>query len=96
MNNIERSFFIHRYICDVFSEMRECVKTGNYSYLPGLIEEAQSMGNRMESALGDSKDIPEMTKQWHKYKKKIKKAKKKLAKLEKKLEDWKEFNYVIY
>jgi hypothetical protein len=36
--------------------MRDCCKTGNYSYLPGLIEEAQSMGNRMEAKLYDLKD----------------------------------------
>ena len=39
----------NRYICTVLDEMRDCVKTSNFSYLSGLIEEAQSLANRMES-----------------------------------------------
>lgn len=40
-----------RTICSVFIEMRTCLKTRNFSYLRGLIEEGQSYGNRMEAAL---------------------------------------------
>ena len=47
----------NRTICSVLQEMRECAKTSNYSYLPGLIEEAQSLANRMEAALWDQKDF---------------------------------------
>jgi len=47
----------HRYICSVLDEMRECVKTSNFSYLSGLIEEAQSLVNRMESRLYEIKDF---------------------------------------
>ena len=47
----------NRAICSVLQEMRECAKTSNYSYLPGLIEEAQSLANRMEAALWDQKDF---------------------------------------
>jgi len=47
----------NRFICEVLEEMRSCVKTQNYSYLPGLIEEVQSMANRMEAALGDQKEL---------------------------------------
>lgn len=47
----------NRVICDVFIEMRKCVETQNYSYLPGLIEEAQVLANRMEAALHDYGDI---------------------------------------
>jgi len=46
----------NRLLCDVLGEMRECVKTSNFSYLLGLIEEAQSLGNRMESKLYDMKE----------------------------------------
>jgi len=46
----------NRHICSVLDEMRECVKTLNFSYLLGLIEEAQSLGSRMESRLYDMKD----------------------------------------
>jgi len=44
---------LNRTLCDVLKEMRNCVKTNNFSYLAGLIEEAQSMGNKMEAALAD-------------------------------------------
>ena len=46
----------NRHICSVLEEMRECTKTLNFSYLLGLIEEAQSLGSRMESRLYDMKD----------------------------------------
>jgi hypothetical protein len=51
----------HRYLCDVLDEMRKCYETRNFSYLLGLIEEAQTMGERMEAALGDRKDAMK----WH-------------------------------
>jgi len=51
----------HRYLCDVLDEMRKCYETRNFSYLLGLIEEAQTMGERMEAALGDRKDAQK----WH-------------------------------
>ena len=38
-------------MCEALDEMRECIKTLNFSYMSGLIEEVQSMGNRMESGL---------------------------------------------
>lgn len=47
----------NRTICDVLAAMRECSKTKNFSYLEGLIEEAQNMANRMEAALWDQSDI---------------------------------------
>ena len=46
----------HRYICDVLKEMRTCHETRNFSYLMGLIEEAQTMAERMEAALGEKSD----------------------------------------
>lgn len=47
----------NRYICQVLEEMRQCTKTLNFSYLLGLIEEVQTMANRMESRLEDIADI---------------------------------------
>jgi len=47
----------NRTLCDVLEEMRKCCQMLNFSYLPSLIEEAQHMGNRMEAALVDKKDI---------------------------------------
>ena len=46
----------NRLLCTVLEEMRDCVKTLNFSYLSGLIEEAQSLASRMESRLYDMKD----------------------------------------
>ena len=70
----------NRLLCDVLAEMRDCVKTTNFSYLPGLIEEAQSLGNRMEAHLYDIKDFNRLNKD-------IKALKKKKKKLEEKVEE---------
>jgi hypothetical protein len=75
-------------MCAVLEEMRQCYKTRNFAALAGLIEEAQSMGNKMEAALGDRYDYQ----RWHKrakkagkeldvYEKDIANAQAKLAKL---------------
>ena len=52
--------YLNRTICAVFEEMRSCNETKNYSYLLGLIEEAQSMANKMESKIDLIKDFEEM------------------------------------
>ena len=66
----------NRYICSVLDEMRDCVKTSNFSYLSGLIEEAQSLANRMESRLYEIKDFERL----HEDIRKLKAEKKKLEK----------------
>ena len=48
---------VNRFLCSVLDEMRECTKSLNFSYLVGLIEEAQMLGNRMEAKLYDIKDF---------------------------------------
>lgn len=53
-------YYLNRTLCDVLEEMRACWKTRNFAPMFGLIEEAQSMGNRMEAALGSMKDIERM------------------------------------
>lgn len=58
----------NRTICDVLREMRTCHKTRNYGYLLGLIEEAQTLANRMEAALWDQNDIEYARKQHKKIK----------------------------
>ena len=70
----------NRLLCAVLDEMRECVKTLNFSYLPGLIEEAQSLGSRMEAHLYDIKDFNRLHND-------IKVLKKKRKKLEEKVEE---------
>lgn len=46
---------LSRTLCDVLEEMRRCVKTLNFASLLSLVEEAQTMGNRMEASLNDYK-----------------------------------------
>ena len=73
----------NRYLCDVLNEMRKCVKTLNFSYLLGLIEEAQTLGSRMESRLFEIKDYERLHKE-------IRDLKKKKKKLEREVEELKE------
>ena len=63
--------YLNRTMCDVLYEMREATKTQNYSYLPGLIEEVQSMANRMEAKLAQVKDIERIDKRWTNLKNKM-------------------------
>jgi DNA helicase TIP49 (TBP-interacting protein) len=72
----------NRTICDVLQAMRQCSKTKNYSYLEGLIEEAQNLANRMEAALWDQKDFEYARKEHKDLKKEIKKLKEQKEKLE--------------
>ena len=64
---------VNRFLCDVLREMRKCVKTSNFSYLLGLIEEAQTLGSRMESKLFDIKDFDRLHEEIRDLKKKKKK-----------------------
>lgn len=50
----------NRTLCAVLEELRTCTKTLNFSYMLALIEEIQSMGNRMESALWDQHEIKDL------------------------------------
>ena len=44
-----------RFVCDVLEEMRKCYKTYNFSCIASLIEELQSLVNRMEATLEERK-----------------------------------------
>ena len=72
----------NRYLCDVINEMRKCVKTLNFSYLLGLIEEAQTLGSRMESKLFDIKDFDRLHEEIRDLKKKKKKLEREVEALE--------------
>ena len=63
----------NRTVCQVLEEMRQCVRTQNFSYLPGLIEEVQTLVNRMESALWDQNDIEHLRAEKKRLKKQVKK-----------------------
>lgn len=74
----------NRTLCEALEEMRKAYKTCNFSYLPGLIEEVQSMGNRMESALYDKRDYKWEREKIKKLKARRKKLERQVAKLEEK------------
>jgi hypothetical protein len=65
----------NRHVCDVLSDMRKCTETLNFSPMMGLIEEAQVMANRMESALGDRKDLIDLNQELSKARKAYKELK---------------------
>jgi len=71
-----------RYICDVLYEMRACTKTLNFSYLIGMIEELQTLANRMEERLYEMKDFEYLHEEIRALKKKKKKLEKEVAALE--------------
>jgi len=73
---------VNRYLCSVLDEMRECTKTLNFSYLLGLVEEAQTLASRMESKLFDVKDFERLHEEIKVLKKKKKKLEEKVEKLE--------------
>jgi len=64
-------YWVNRSLCDVLEEMRKCFETRNFAPLLGLIEEAQSMGNRMEAGVSDKKDLAKLQAEWHELRYKI-------------------------
>jgi len=75
---------LNRYICDVLEEMRTSVKTLNFAMIPSLIEEVQTMANRMEMALSDMKDLKGLKMSIVEKKEELEKLEKKIAKKKKK------------
>jgi predicted nuclease with TOPRIM domain len=71
-------FFKNRFICDVLADMRKCNKTRNYAPMKALIEEAQMLANRMESAISIAKDIPKIEAEYEAARQKLKAIKKEL------------------
>lgn len=65
---------MNRTLCDVLEAMRKANETRNFSYLLGLIEEAQDMGNRMEAKLYNQKDEERLKERLSELKKEIKDA----------------------
>lgn len=61
----------NRTLCSVLEEMRKCHETRNFAPLLGLIEEAQSMGNRMEAALYDKSDVRDYREERSKLRKEV-------------------------
>lgn len=76
------NYYINRTLCDVLGDMRLCCKTLNFSQILSLVEEAQILGNRMESAIHEKGDIASMNEEWTTLKKKIKELRKEVKELE--------------
>ena len=74
----------NRTICSVLDEMRTLIKSDPFPYksqsdhMRSLIEEAQTMANRMEAGLNDLKDAEELREEKKKLIKKIRDMEKKL------------------
>ena len=75
---------LNRYVCEVLEEMRTCTKTLNFAVIPSLIEEVQTMVNRMEMALSDMKDLETLKDDIHEKKEELKVLQKEIAKKKKK------------
>ena len=80
--------YLNRTICGVFEEMRSCNETKNYSYLLGLIEEAQSMANKMESKIDLIKDFEEMKDKYKELEERKNDLKKDIKKSGGKVDNW--------
>ena len=76
----------HRYVCDVLGEMRTAVKVGRIDMLSGLIEEIQTMANRMEAQLYEYRDVGYDLEAARDLRKELKSLKKTAEELEKDLE----------
>lgn len=75
---------VNRTICQILEEMRSLYRSRNFSGLEGLIEEAQSMANRMESKLYTIKDIDRAEEAMKRLKKEIKELENKKEEIENK------------
>ena len=75
---------LNRYLYHVLEEMRTSVKTLNFAINPTLIEEVQTMANRMEMALEDMKDLKALKEEIVDKKEELEKLKDKIRKIEKK------------
>ena len=65
-------YWFERSICDALDEMRRMDKVRNYASMAGLIEEVQSMANRMEAHLEGQKHYTELCTEIKKLEKKKK------------------------
>ena len=74
----------HRTLCSVLDELRDCYKTRNFASMLALIEEAQSMGNRMEASIDYKNDIERYHRDAKEAHDNLKELEAKVKKLEKK------------
>lgn len=82
--SFESYYYPNRTLCSVLEGMRKAYETRNFSGLNGLIEEAQILADRMESALGDNKDIRKLSEKRSELRREVRDLEKKAKKLGKK------------
>jgi len=75
-------------MCTVLDEVRKCDETKNYSYLLGLVEELQVMGNRMEAKLETINDFEELKKRHKELEERKEKLKKEIKEKGGKVDNW--------
>ena len=78
---------LNRSVCEVLDEMRKCYETHNFSYLLGLIEEVQSMANRMEAKIQDVNDFNHLQQRYRDLKRECMDLQECISELEKKKEN---------
>ena len=75
----------NRTACDVMEEARKCYESRNFAGILGMIEELQSMFNKMEASLNDKNDAVEYKKTRKELAGECKKLTKKKRQLEEKI-----------
>ena len=72
----------NRYLCDILTDMRTSVDKLRIDMIPGLIEEAQIYGNRMEAKLDDQYDLKRLLEEKSVLVRKVQKLRKEKEELE--------------
>ena len=91
---LNMSYWLNRTMCDVLKEMRDlndkltsATVNQHKKTFAYLIEEVQSMGNRMEAALTEKGELEDIHEEWRQETKKMKKLKAEISELSQKKED---------
>ena len=72
----------NRYLCDILTDMRTSVDKLRIDMIPGLIEEAQIYGNRIEAKLDDQYDLKRLLEEKSVLVRKVQKLRKEKEELE--------------
>ena len=78
-----RYYGVNRYVCEVLDEIRKCHETRNYAILLSLIEEVQTMVNRMEAGLSDASDLKKLAEDRSELKAEVRDLEKQIKELKK-------------
>ena len=74
-----------RYVCQVLDEMRTCHRLFKMDMIPGLIEEVQTLVNRMEAKLQDYSNLGYDLKRGRKLRKEMADMEEQIEKMEERL-----------